>query len=63
MKKNDEKETPELKKIFIHYLDKRNEIMKKTQFNFKDVFGDIFNKETFSPKQITKLNSFLAKIM
>ena len=34
--------------------------MKKTQFKVQDVFGDIFKKDTFSPKQITKLNNIFS---
>ena len=62
-KKNDEKETMELKKIYSHYLDKRSEIMKNTSFRVEDVFGDVISKDSISPEQITKLNKFLAKIM
>ena len=53
-KKNDENEAPELKKIYNHYLDKKEEIMKNTQFKVEDIFGDIINKDTISPEQITK---------
>ena len=62
-KKIDEKEAQELKKIYNHYLDKRKDIMKNTQFRVEDVFGDVVSKENFSQEQITKLNTFLAKIM
>ena len=62
-KKIDEKETQELKKIYNHYIDKRSEIKKNTQFKVEDVFGDIISKDNFSQEQITKLNDFLAKIM
>ena len=62
-KKIDEKEAQELKKIYNHYLDKRKEIMKNTQFKVEDVFGDVISKDNFSQEQITKLNNFLAKIM
>ena len=62
-KRNDEKETMELKKIYSHYLDKRSEIMKNTSFRVEDVFGDVISKDSISPEQITKLNKFLAKIM
>ena len=61
--KIDEKEAEELKKIYNHYLDKRKEIMKNTQFRVRDVFGDVISKDNFSQEQITKLNNFLAKIM
>ena len=37
--------------------------MRTTQFRVEDIFGDIINKDTISPVQITKLNSFLARIM
>ena len=37
--------------------------MKNTQFKVEDVFGDVISKDKFSQEQITKLNSFLAKIM
>ena len=62
-KENDEKEAEELKKIYHHYLDKRKEIMKSTQFKVEDVFGDVISKDSFSQEQTTKLNSFLAKIL
>ena len=59
----DEKEALEYKKIFNHYLDKRNDIMKNAQFKVEDVFGDIVSKDSFPPEQTTKPNKFLAKIM
>ena len=62
-KKICEKEAQELKKIYNHYIDKRSEIMKNTQFKVEDVFGDVISKDNFSQEQITKLNNFLAKIM
>ena len=62
-KKVDEKEAQEVKKIYNHYLDKRKEIMKNTQFKVEDVFGCVIGKDTFSQEQITKLNNFLAKIL
>ena len=61
-KKIDQKGSEELKKIYNHYLDKRKEIMKNTQFKVEDVFGDVISKDNFSQEQITKLNNFLAKI-
>ena len=57
-KKIDEKKAQELKKIFNHYLDKRKEIMKNTQFKVEDVFGDVISKDNFRQEQITKLNKF-----
>ena len=62
-KKIDEKEANELKQIYNHYIDKRSEITKNTQFKVEDVFGDVISKDNFSQGQITKLNNFLAKIM
>ena len=62
-KKIDEKEALELKKTFNHYLDKRKEVTKKTQFKVEDAFGDVLSKDNFSQEQINKLNIFLAKIM
>ena len=61
-KKIGEKEAMELKKIYNHYLDKRSEIMKNFSFRVEDVFGDVISKDSISPEQITKHNSFLAKI-
>ena len=37
--------------------------MKNAQFKIEDVFGDVISKDNFSQEQITKDNSFLAKIM
>ena len=62
-KKIDEKEANELKKFYNHYIDKRSEIMKNTSFKVEDVFGDVISKDNFSQEQITKLNTFSAKIM
>ena len=62
-KKIDEKEANQLKQIYIHYIDKKSELMKNTQFKVEDVFGDVISKDSISPEQITKLNNFLAKIM
>ena len=60
-KKTDAKEAQELKKIYNHYLDKRKEIMKNTQFRVGDVFDDVISKDNFSRKQITNLKKFLSK--
>ena len=62
-KKTDEKEAEQLKQIYNHYVDKKSEIMKKTQFKVEDIFTDFISKDTISTKQITKLNNFLAKMM
>ena len=61
-KEIDEKELLELKTIFNHYLDKGTEIMKNTSFKVEDVFGDVISRDSISPKQITILNKFSAKI-
>ena len=37
--------------------------MKNIQFKVEDIFCDTINKDTPSPKQITKLNIFLTKMM
>ena len=58
-KKIDEKEAEEVKKvIYNHYIDKRSDIMKKTQLKIENVFGDIIIKDSISTKQITKLSNF-----
>ena len=62
-KKIDQNEAEQLKQIYNHYVDKKSEIMKNTQFKVEDVFGDVISKDSISPEQITKLNNFLAKIM
>ena len=62
-KKIDEKEANQLKQIYNHYVNKKSEIMKNTQFRVEDTISDVFSKDTFSTKQITKLNYFLAKMM
>ena len=61
--KFDPKEADQLKQIYNHYIDKKEEIMKNTSFKVEDVFNDIIHKATISPEQITKLNNFLAKMM
>ena len=62
-KKIDEKEAEQLKQIYNHYVDKKSEIMKNTQFNVEDIFTDVISKDTISTEQITKLNNFSAKMM
>ena len=61
-KKIDEKEANQLKQIYNHYIDKKSEIMRNTQFKVEDIFNDVINKDTISQEQIVKLNNFLAKI-
>ena len=63
VKKTDDKEAEEFKKIYNHYLDKRKKIMKNTSFKVEDVFGDIISKNFISREPMTKLNNFLAEIM
>ena len=62
-KKIDEKEANQLKQIYNHYVDKKSEIMKNTQFKVEDIFGNVISKDSISPEEITKLNNFLAKII
>ena len=62
-KKIDEKESEQLKQIYNHYIDKKSEIMKNTQFKVENIFTDVISKDTISTEQITKLNNFLAKMM
>ena len=56
-----EKEAEELKNFYNHYVNKRIEVMNSTKFKVEDIFGDVISKDSISPEQITKLNSFLAK--
>ena len=60
--KIDEKEADQLKQIYNHYVDKKSEIMKNTQFKVEDIFNDVINNDTISQEQIVKLNNFLAKM-
>ena len=62
VKKIDEKEALELKKIYIHYLDKGKEIMNSTRFKVVEIFGDVISKDTLSQEQITKLNNFFSQM-
>ena len=62
-KKINEKEAEQLKQIYNHYVDKKSEIMKNTQFKVEDFFTDVISKDTISTEQITKLNKFLAKMI
>ena len=56
------KEADQLKQIYNHYVDKKSEIMKNTQFRVEDIFNEVVNKDTISQEQIVKLNNFLAKM-
>ena len=62
-RKINEKEADQLKQIYNHYIDKKSEIMKKTSFEVEDIFTDVISKDNISTEQITKLNTFLAKMM
>ena len=62
-KKIDQKEADQLKQIYNHYIDKKSEFMKNTQFYVEDLFTDVISKDTISTEQITKLNNFLTKMM
>ena len=57
-----QKEADQLKQIYNHYVDKKSEIKKNTQFKVEDIFNDVMNKDTISQEQIVKLNNFLAKM-
>ena len=60
-KKIDQKQAEELKNIYNHYLYKRKDIMKNTQFKVKDVFGDFKSKDKFSQEQKVNLIIFQPK--
>ena len=45
-KKNDQKESEQLKQIYNHYIDKKTEIMKTTQFKVEDIFTEVISKGT-----------------
>ena len=59
--KIDKKEADELTKICIHYLDKRKEIMRITEFRVEDLFGGIISKDN-SQDRIIAPNISLAKV-
>ena len=61
-KKIDQKEADQLKQIYNHYVDKKSEIMKNTQFKVEDIFNNMITKDVISQEQIVKLNNFLAKM-
>ena len=60
-----EQESIELKDIYQHYLNKKDDSKRSTQFDvnivFKDSLGDIMQKEGLSKDLINKLNDFLTK--
>ena len=47
-KRIDQKEAEQLKQNYNHYIDKRKDIMKNTQFKVEDLFGDVISKDNFS---------------
>ena len=47
-KKIDDKEAQEVNKIYNHYLDKRTDITKNTQFKVEEIYGVILNEETIT---------------
>ena len=53
-----EKEAQDLKKTYDHYLDKRKEVMKNTDFKVEDVE---LGKDNFSNEQKPELNNFSAE--
>ena len=59
-RKTDEEEAEELKKIYNHYIDKR-EIMKNNRSEVEHVFSDVISEGNFSQDQKTKPNIFSAK--
>ena len=54
MRKIHDEEAQELKNNYNHYLDKRKEIMKHTQFEIEKISGNIINEYFCQLKQ--KLN-------
>ena len=60
-RKIDQKAAEQLKQLYNHYIDKKTEIMKNTQFKVEDVFTDVISKDTVSTEQITKLNIFFSQ--
>ena len=61
-KRIDQKEAEQLKQIYNHYIDKRSEILRNTQFRVEDIFTDVISKDNLSQETIIKLNNFLAKM-
>ena len=61
VKKIEENEALELKKVYNRYLDKRKKIIKNTQFEIQDIFSDTINNDNISQDQVTKPNNFLRK--
>ena len=49
-----QKESEQVKQIYNHYIDKKSEITKNTQFKVEDVFFVVISKDIFSTEQIPK---------
>ena len=64
--KINEQEQKELKDIYQHYLNKKDDIKKSTQFDvnevFKDSLGQMAKRDLISDEIIVKLNDFLSKL-
>ena len=61
-----EQEQRELKDIYQHYLNKKDDIKKSTQFDVKEVFkdslGEMAKRDFISDEIINKLNDFLTEL-
>ena len=61
-----EQEQRELKDIYQHYLNKKDDIKESTQFDvnevFKDSLGEMAERDLLSDEIIVKLNDFLTKL-
>ena len=55
------KKAEELKEIYDHYVDKKDEVMKSTHSQVDDLFVVVGSKDTISPEQIIKPNIFPIK--
>ena len=47
--------------MYNHYVDKRNQNLKKTQFKVEDIFGDFIKKGNISQDRIFKPNNFFSQ--
>ena len=61
IKKVDEKEALEIKKIYDDYLHKRTENMNSTNFKVEDIFGNVISNDSISPDQLIRINNFFSK--
>ena len=61
-----EQEQRDLKDIYQHYLNKKDDIKKSTQFDVKEVFkdslGEMAKRDLISDEIIVKLKDFLTKL-